>query len=419
MRFKIVIVSLLVLILLAALIPQIDADIQIHLSLQDEPTIEPVAMGNMTNSRHPNGVPMDMCVTADGTIFTVNSFAGWNHYRDCHSNTFVAWNSNGSVQWSKVNQNWEISFYGVTTDEFHVFVTGYLLDNLFIGKYDFQGNLIWNCTWDAGNLECGFDIALTDEGFIIVSVCSKELYGNVILDSFLLCFDSNGELVWEKGPLISYRISYHSGFVYVRFNNTLQKFRSDGTIVWSTDFDSGQYIYVHEDIIYAISYVRGLSQAKVMGLNPLNGEEIWSTNITFTDAIQEFYNISRIVRTISSDGSLLLLISLFNREHENLLKINERGELLWNQTISIYYWSYPIIRMKDESRLCVTGLLNQSTVEIAVYDLSSIDEYTYVSTNTSTIFVNPLDIPMIGMTIAGVALFSVGLIIFIKRRYEA
>jgi len=419
MRTKIVIFSLLVLILLASLIPQIDADIQIHLSLQDEPTIEPITMGNMTDSMHSNGNPMDMCVTADGTIFTVNSFAGWNHYRDCHTNTFVAWNSDGSVQWSKVNQNWKISFYGVTTEEFHVFVTGYLLDNLFIGKYDFQGNLIWNCTWDSGNFECGFDIAITDDGLIIVTACSKELYGNDILDSFLLCFDSQGELVWEKRSLRSYRISCHSGFVYARFNDTLQKFQSDGTKVWSADFASGHSFNAHEDIIYAVSYMGGLPQAKVMGLSPLNGEEIWSTNITFTDSNQEFYNVSPRAYTTTPDGSLLLLISLFNREHKNLLKIDESGELLWNQTISVDYWSYPIIRMKEESRYCITGLLNQSTIGIAVYDLSSIAEYTYVSTNTSTIFVNPLDIPMISMTIAGVALFSIGLIIFLKRRYEA
>ena len=421
MRTKIVIVSLLVFMLLAALIPQVDADIRIDLSSQDEPTIEPITVGNMTNSWLMTEVPTDMCVTADGTIFTVNSYESWNHYRDFHSNTFVAWNSNGSVQWSQVNQNWERSFYGVTTDEVHVFVTGYLSDDLFIGKYDFQGNLIWNCTWDAGYLECGFDISLTDDGFIIVSACSKEYNGNVILDSFLLCFNSNGELVWEKGPLISYRISYHSGFVYVYFNNTLQKFRSDGTNVWSMDFDSGQSIYAYENIIYAFSYEWGLSQAKVMGLNPINGKETWSTNITFTDAIQQFYNISRIVRMITPDGSLLLVVSLFNREHENLLKINERGELSWNQTISIDYWSVPIIGMNDESRLCVSGLLNQSTVEIAVYDLSSIPEYTYeyTSTSTNTISANPLDIPMIGMTIAGVALIDAGLIIFLKRKYEA
>ncbi|MCK4566738.1 MAG: PQQ-binding-like beta-propeller repeat protein, partial [Candidatus Thorarchaeota archaeon] len=412
MRSKTVIVSLLVLILLAALIPQVDADIRIHLSLEDEPTIEPIAMGNISTWEYE--VPVDMCVTADGTIFTVHLHPYWDIIRRGSLTSFVAWNSDGSVRWAQSYINWERIHFGVTTDESHVFVTGGQRGELYLGKYDFQGNSIWNSTWDTGDTEeYGFDIALTDDGFIMVSGWIR-----LTDEMFLLCFDSQGELVWEKRFLDSPAISCHSDFVYARFNDTLQKIRSDGTNVWSTAFDSGQYFNAHDDIIYVGSHGGELSQALVMGLSPINGEEIWSANITFTDSNQELYNITQQSHTITADGSLLLMVRLLNRTSYNLLKIDDSGNLLWNQTILNYHWSYPIIRMKEESRLCITGRLNLSTIEITVYDLSSIAEYTYVSTNTSTIFVNPLDIPMIGMTIAGVALFNAGLIIFLKRRYE-
>ncbi len=413
MRTKIVIVSLLVFMLLAALIPQVDADIQIHLSLQDEPTIEPIAMGNMSASESYE-VPADMCVTADGTIFTVNFHPYWDWIRGGSTTSFVAWNSDGSIQWAHSFTNWERIHFGVTTDDSHVFVTGGQKCELYLGKYDLKGNSIWNSTWDDGDTEeYGYDIALTDDGLIMVSGWIRETN-----DYFLLCFDSYGELVWEKRFLDVPAISCHSDFVYARSNDTLQKFRSDGTIVWSADFASGHSFNAYEDIIYAVSYM-GLPQAKVMGLSPLNGEEIWSTNITFTDSNQESYNITQQTHTITTDGSLLLMVRLINRTNYNLLKIDDIGNLLWNQTILNYHWCYPIIRTTAESRLIFTGYqIRYVAVGIAVFDLNSIPEYTYeyTSTSTNTIYVYPLDIPMIGMTIAGVALFNIGLIIFLKRR---
>jgi len=397
-----VIFSLLVLILLAALIPQIDADIQIHLSLQDEPTIEPISRGNISVPEFFEE-PVDMCVTANGTIFTVNKHPNYGLSSENGSNSLIAWNCNGSVQWTHRFSNSDRVYFGVNTDDFHIYVTGIQRNDLYLAKYDFNGNCIWIRTWDTGYQECGFVIALTDDGSIMVSGSIFELQPPGFRDSVLLCFDSQGSLVWEKRSLNSCDISCRSNFVYARYNGTLQKIRTDGTILWSTDFDDGQTFIAHDDMIYVFSYITWRSYLMVTGHSPINGDEIWSLNITFTNSNQ------------------LLLISLYMAEHNSFLKIDEYGELVWNHTIIEYFWSVPFIRTTEESQLIISGLENSNTIGIAVFDLRKNDEYTYeyTSTSTSTIFVNPLDIPMIAMTIAGVALFNAGLIIFLKRRYEA
>jgi len=412
-----VIISLLVLIILAALNPQIDADIRIHLSLQDEPTIEPIAMGNITVPEFFEE-PVDMCITANGTIFTVNKHPNYGLSSEDGSNSLVAWNCNGSVQWAQRFSNSDRVYFGVNTDDFHVYVTGIQKDDLFLGKYDLNGNCIWNRSWDSGYQECGFVIALADDGSIMVSGGIFELQPHCFNDSVLLCFDSQGNLVWEKRSLNSCDISCHSNFIYARFNGTLQKIRTDGTILWSTDIDDGQVFIANDDIIYVVDCIMWRSYLMVMGLSPINGEEISSSNITFTNSSQEFYKFSIPTYTIAQDGTLLLLISLIYAKYNYLLKIDEYGELVWNHTIIEYFWRAPIIRATEESRLIISGLENIDTIGVVVFDLS-INSISTSNTSIGTIYGAPINIPLIGMTIVGVTLFNVGLIIFLKRKYEA
>lgn len=156
----------------------------------------------------------------------------------------------------------------------------------------------------------------------------------------------------------------------------------------------------------------------VMGLSPINGEEISSSNITFTNSSQEFYKFSIPTYTIAQDGTLLLLISLIYAKYNYLLKIDEYGELVWNHTIIEYFWRAPIIRATEESRLIISGLENIDTIGVVVFDLS-INSISTSNTSIGTIYGAPINIPLIGMTIVGVTLFNVGLIIFLKRKYEA
>jgi hypothetical protein len=407
MRTKIVIFSLVALVILAALIPQVDAAaIRILVPVNDEPTLDPIVTGNLPFIVLYES-PSDICVAEDGTIFTVSVHPVWQFIRGAAPVSFVAWNSDGSIRWSQRFTSWTRVLLGVTADDTHVFVTGVQDGNLFLGKYDFQGNKIWNVTWNYGEYEIGMRITLTDDGSIMVGGSTRESRQSDDDVYCLLCFDTNGALQWQKMNLTIPEISGHSNYVYAIHNGNLEKYKNDGDVLWSTEYSDGLRVSAHSEILHTISQQVQNSIITINGWNVSNGNKIWSSNITFEDANSQVFNITHFSQAISSNGTLTLLCSLQNRNSSQIISIDQNGDVISNQIIIDETWRYSEISIEDD-KLYLAAYRNSIGIGMAIYNLSSIYE------NTNEGFLNR---HLIGITIVGVVLFDVCLVIFLKKRY--
>ncbi|TFF88655.1 MAG: hypothetical protein EU549_02605 [Promethearchaeota archaeon] len=69
--------------------------------------------------------------------------------------------------------------------------------DIFLLKYDRQGNLLWNITWGGSNNEWVYEIALDSENNIYM-VGSTESFSQNYSDGFLLKFDNSGVPQWNN-----------------------------------------------------------------------------------------------------------------------------------------------------------------------------------------------------------------------------
>ncbi|MFX1500441.1 MAG: SBBP repeat-containing protein, partial [Promethearchaeota archaeon] len=88
--------------------------------------------------------------------------------------------------------------YGITLDVLgNVFITGYTRSygagnyDVFLLKYDSNGNLMWNITWGGSGFDDGRGIVVDGSGNVLITG-STDSYGAGISDMFLLKYNSDG-----------------------------------------------------------------------------------------------------------------------------------------------------------------------------------------------------------------------------------
>jgi methionine-rich copper-binding protein CopC len=109
----------------------------------------------------------------------------------------------GNLIWSKTwggNENdWANS---IAADSSNVYIAGQTdsygngLDDVFILKYDLNGNLVWNTTWGGKDSESANSIAVDDSN--IYTIGWTDSYGSGTVDAFVLKHDLNGNMLWNK-----------------------------------------------------------------------------------------------------------------------------------------------------------------------------------------------------------------------------
>jgi len=163
------------------------------------------------------GVATDAAGNIYTTGYTGGSFDGNTH---SGNNTFfdvflAKFDASGNWQWTKqfgFSNNDEGR--AVTTDRFgNVYITGYVrgaLDGLprpgtadvFIRKYDSNGNKLWSALFGSPDVDESFGIACDADGNVFVTGwCDGSIEGNPYLsngDNFLVKYDTNGQRLWLK-----------------------------------------------------------------------------------------------------------------------------------------------------------------------------------------------------------------------------
>jgi hypothetical protein len=143
------------------------------------------------------------CIAVDGggNVFTAGYMdAGGTHGDD---SVLLKYNPIGTIQWVKAwgGAGTEIA-HGIALDtDGNVYLVGrtgsYGAGNLdvFLLKYDTNGNLLWHKTWGGTMSDIGYGIALDADGFIYVTGETRS-FGAGLSDALLLKYDPDLLLVW-------------------------------------------------------------------------------------------------------------------------------------------------------------------------------------------------------------------------------
>jgi len=249
-----------------------------------------------------------VCVDNDGYIYVA-------YPNENNKIVLSKYNQNGDEIWAKIwtGRNFDFVFSIVESKGF-IYLTGatststrFCDFDVFLLKYDAEGNKIWERTWTGGKdiEDWGFSvITYTTEGkeYIYVAAVSDPIDENDDGDIILLKYDTNGEIQWQKTYNmdlwdIPTSIAIHANYLYVTgvtgvvhqiYNVFLLKYDLDGNQVWSEPKIWGEYdeniphrIIIDDNYIFVsgmvgIDYSIGIIPILLLLKYDLNGELVFA-----------------------------------------------------------------------------------------------------------------------------------------------
>jgi len=408
---RILIASFIACIILFSLVPTIDATTIFVIPDENETIPTPIAFWN--TSVHEWHLPLDMCVSNSGITFSVNDdtpiVAQWIYPHT----SLIAWNGNGSVRWVKTSttlNGW--IFQGVTADESYVYTTGSYRGGPFLAKYDYQGIQIWNTTC---NLEGkGQDIVATEDGTIVVSGYT----GNITIGCFIIAFDTNGNEMWRK-IVQDWQIpslAQSSNHIFVVTSEHIRKYATDGALIWSTNYSEGNTVCARGDSLYTLNvsfWAHSYSlpflhePARITRWDMMNGTPLWTHDIGIYDVNHQLYNCSGLDWAIDQEGSFVLLMDAQQREAWYYLKILKDGAGFSCNVLLNNEWVVAFVDIDESGVIHIAGHDRHFDIVMALYDPSFLQDPILIGS----------DLPLVGVVIAGVAIFNIGFIYYLKKKH--
>jgi hypothetical protein len=438
LRRREVVVSLAAIILLTSLFPGVRADTVVFIAEGYDEAIVPVMFGNSTDYRH--GDSMGLSVTDDGIMFMVSYCFMWQLVRGETPVSLIAWSSDGTIMWSYTWGNWRRQLFDVTNDGSHVYVTGRIGGNIFVEKYDFVGQLVWNKTVDLGKSEVGFEIGVLEDGTIIIGgyQYSEPEPDQVLSEGILVALDQGGDYSWHATfdehpyPLCD------TNYVYITSLNTFQKLDSSGEIIWFVESKDSHLSCVREDVFYTYrgyttNYTftrhngstfegpRAHTEVDILSWNTETGLPLNMNNIKFCDYNNQMFNRTELQSTVAEDGSLKMLIGAYDLDKWYLSSINPTTELTSCKLLLNGTWQHVQLDIDVSDNIYLAATSSTHGLTVMKFDSSQLASALSFDTNVIS---PPLilsnggmnDVQLIAMTLIGVTVFDVVLILYLKKR---
>ncbi len=173
------------------------------------------------------------------------------------------------------------------------------LTDAFLNKYDTEGNLLWNITWEMfAPGEGGSNVVATAAAGDSVYLAGTCGFSNVTGGAFLNKYDTDGNLLWNItwGTVFTtgYAVAAAEDCVYVAgetapsnvsdFNAFLNKYDTDGNLLWNVTWGgpgtySANAVAISGDSVYVVGRAPG-GKAFLNRYNSTDGNFLWNRNVT-------------------------------------------------------------------------------------------------------------------------------------------
>ncbi len=176
----------------------------------------------------------------------------------------VKWDADGNQIW---NRTWGGSYYecseSIWGDGTYLYTTGHTDSygagsrDLLIVKWDADGSQIWNRTW--GGVDNDYGFILKGNGNYIYTSGSTQSFGGGGQDLFIIKWDTDGNQIWNRtwgdiedqsstslwcDETYFYTTAINGNFLEDELELFLIKWDYDGNQIWNQSYDIGENMYI-------------------------------------------------------------------------------------------------------------------------------------------------------------------------------
>jgi hypothetical protein len=225
---------------------------------------------------------------------------------------------------------------GVDTDsENNVIAVGYTgVYDIIVYKFDRNGNLLWNVTYDSGNNDYAYAVAVDSNNDIIVA--GTRLDGTYKL--FVIKYNSTGSLLWNVTPITAtaYTVTtdasnniYLAGY-YTSSSGIVIEYDSSGNHLFNFSTNAFAYIFGIARDSSGNLYLGGLTPGKggsgILAKYDSSGNQLWNISFLLTQ--------SQEIDAVALDSSNNVIIGGKGGTAGDVLrKYDANGNSLWNYSI--------------------------------------------------------------------------------------
>jgi len=228
----------------------------------------------------------------------------------------------------------------LASDGESIYVAGTRNGNVFLSKWNNDGNLVWNNTWDFGLTERANLLAVDSEGSTYLYLEQYNNTGYPSSGSFLIKADKDGNEIWQKSLNDTKLVELYAGngtsfFTHDLASGFVSEWDSEGNILSTITqaflfrVDSNSLVTVDSTAFQSDSvHPGGYWNILVLNRTGLHGSTLWSKNLFIEYAPDYREQIYVYDIEITPDGSILLLLYLSRYAKEyRLYRYFENGTL--------------------------------------------------------------------------------------------
>uniref|UniRef100_A0A7V0Z5N3 PKD domain-containing protein n=1 Tax=candidate division WOR-3 bacterium TaxID=2052148 RepID=A0A7V0Z5N3_UNCW3 len=197
--------------------------------------------------------------------------------------------------------------------------------DIYLLKIDNSGNLLWQKVYGDSSVEYGYDLAITENGYVITGMTGSS--GAGLGDVWLLKTDFNGDTIWTKTI----------GNAELDCGNSIQVTKDNGYIITGYTFASGN------GDVYLIK-------------TDANGNILWTrayggSGFDSGDMVKQTLNNGYII--IGGDGNIYIL------------KIDASGNPVWEKTYGSNYTDHGYaVEILPDNKYVATGYVTVNTADV-------------------------------------------------------
>jgi len=274
---------------------------------------------------------------------------------------YLVHNSSNIILWSRNQGSYnDSSILGIVSDSKAIYLVGwktptpgaYFHDKTVIMKYDFNGILIWNRTWGRDLSNIGWALAVDNTALYVTGVTTNYTNIPITTNAFILKYDQNGILLWNRtglGETSSSTISVDSNYIYLSLNRkeyggrtfqlSMNKYNLDGEFISNSTWNGS--IQKNDAILEMTAFS---SSTYVSGVTDTGGGIGNGFLIKYDMASGEMWNRSlgksiTVNSTMTAVSSTAIYVTgsigLPFSGTICIFKYTTNGDLLWNRTFNV------------------------------------------------------------------------------------